>query len=213
MKRCPSCQRTYEDDSQAFCFTDGTRLVDEGQAYDSQKTMVGPPPQPEPTQYYQPDKQTGPASPYSTQGEPPSSWPQAGGAQSGQQAWPPAQTPPPPLQQTPSWGTPQSPYQQSAPFASTVVAQGQRRGLGIAALVLGIMSIQDAFLIFFRWVYPYSSMRAVAFLAAFVGMILGAVALTLSMTNPARHAGRGLALAGIITSFLSLFLILVGRGI
>src|SRR5436305_761872 len=29
MKRCPSCQRTYEDDSLAFCLEDGTALVSE----------------------------------------------------------------------------------------------------------------------------------------------------------------------------------------
>ena len=27
MKRCPSCQRTYEDDAQTFCINDGTPLV------------------------------------------------------------------------------------------------------------------------------------------------------------------------------------------
>jgi hypothetical protein len=218
MKRCPSCRRTYEDDSQAFCFTDGARLVEEGQAYDSQRTMVAPPPPqappPDPTQYYRPEKQTGPTSPYSTQGETPPSWPPPVG-QSGQHGWP-AQTPAPPPPQSPVWGTPQpqSPYQQSAPFAPTAAqsASGQRRGLGIAALVLGVLSIQDALFIFFRWVYPFSTIRTVAFLLAFIGLILGAIALTLSTTNPARHAGRGLALAGVVTSFLSLFLILVRGG-
>ena len=29
MKKCPSCQRTYEDDSLAFCLEDGTSLVSE----------------------------------------------------------------------------------------------------------------------------------------------------------------------------------------
>src|SRR6266849_202150 len=27
MKRCPSCQRTYTDDTQMFCLSDGTPLV------------------------------------------------------------------------------------------------------------------------------------------------------------------------------------------
>lgn len=220
MKRCPSCQRVYEDDTQAFCFTDGARLVEGGQAYDSQRTMVAPPPpqqsQPlDPTQYYRPDKQTGQASPYPTQGDPQPSWPQPAG-QSGQHSWP-AQTPAP-QQQQPGWGAPQqpqqSPYQQGAPFPSRVAesAQGQRRGLSIAALVFGILSIQDALFIFFRWIYPFWTIRTIAFLLAFVGLVLGAIALTLSMTNPARHAGRGLAIAGLVTSFLSLFLILLRGG-
>lgn len=221
MKRCPTCRRTYEDDSQAFCFTDGARLVEEGTAYDSQRTMVAPPPTtappPEQTQYYRQDKQTGPTSPYSTQGDQSQSWPQPG-MQSGQQSWP-AQTQPPPPQQTPNWGAPptqtpgwgtpqpQSPYQQSAPFGSTgaQAAQGQRRGLATAALVLGVLSIQNA--LFIRlWIGPG---RSITFLIALIGLILGAVALTLSMTNPARHAGRGQALAGTILSFLGLFILLV----
>ncbi|PYS46657.1 MAG: hypothetical protein DMF68_18500 [Acidobacteria bacterium] len=32
MKRCPACQRTYEDDSLAFCLEDGSTLVSEGSA-------------------------------------------------------------------------------------------------------------------------------------------------------------------------------------
>jgi hypothetical protein len=32
MKRCPSCRRTYEDDSLAFCLEDGTVLVSESSA-------------------------------------------------------------------------------------------------------------------------------------------------------------------------------------
>lgn len=212
MKRCPSCQRTYEDDSQAFCFTDGARLVEEGTAYDAQRTMVAPPPQsappPAPTAYYRPDKQTGPSSPYSTQGDQSSSWPQPG-VQSGQQAWP-AQTPPPPMQQPPSWGQPQPPYQ-SAPFAPAGApgAPGQRRGMALAALVLGVLSIQNALFIMFRLSYPFGAIRTVTFLIAFVGLILGAVALTQSVTNAARHAGRGQAIVGIILSFLGFFIILL----
>jgi hypothetical protein len=215
MKRCPSCQRTYEDDSQTFCFVDGGRLLDEGQAYDSRRTLVAPPTPsqpPDPTQYYSPDKQTGPNSPYPTQGNQSPSWPQAGGGQSGQQAWPAPPIPqPPPQQQTPAWGAPQpqSPYQQSAPSAS-VSAEGQRRGLGIAALVLGVLSIQNALFMTFRWAFPYSPMRAVTLFMALTGLILGAIALTLTITNSSRHAGRGHALAGIITSFLGLFIIFLG---
>ncbi|HEX8098545.1 MAG TPA: nuclear transport factor 2 family protein [Pyrinomonadaceae bacterium] len=43
MKRCPTCNRAF-DDAQQFCLEDGTPLVDEEATFDSQKTMVGPPP-------------------------------------------------------------------------------------------------------------------------------------------------------------------------
>ncbi|HEX8845040.1 MAG TPA: hypothetical protein VF791_10375 [Pyrinomonadaceae bacterium] len=49
MKRCPACQRTY-DDSQGFCPHEGTPLVsDPPQAYDPAQTLVaGSPPPPPP---------------------------------------------------------------------------------------------------------------------------------------------------------------------
>lgn len=50
MKRCPSCQRTYEDDTQAFCMNDGTPLVSDAAPSSMDKTMMAgsfgaPPPQ------------------------------------------------------------------------------------------------------------------------------------------------------------------------
>ncbi|HEX8138431.1 MAG TPA: nuclear transport factor 2 family protein [Pyrinomonadaceae bacterium] len=50
MKRCPSCQRTYEDDSQSFCMNDGTPLISEAPPSSLDKTMMSgslgaPPPQ------------------------------------------------------------------------------------------------------------------------------------------------------------------------
>lgn len=37
MKQCPTCNRTYADDTQSFCLEDGTQLT---AAYDSQATQV-----------------------------------------------------------------------------------------------------------------------------------------------------------------------------
>jgi len=58
MKRCPTCNRSFEDDTLSFCLEDGTPLVTEavGRA-DSQETLVSPrPPEtsggPAPTQPY-----------------------------------------------------------------------------------------------------------------------------------------------------------------
>jgi hypothetical protein len=52
MKRCPSCQRTYEDDSQTFCMNDGTPLVPDAPPPSLDKTMMAgamstPPPPPQ----------------------------------------------------------------------------------------------------------------------------------------------------------------------
>jgi hypothetical protein len=50
MRHCPKCQRTYTDDTQSFCFEDGTQLVSESYpSYGSQATLVMPAP-PAPTQ-------------------------------------------------------------------------------------------------------------------------------------------------------------------
>jgi uncharacterized protein DUF4440 len=54
MKRCPTCKRTFEDDSLAFCLDDGSPLVSETRP-DSEPTLVSPSPsvaaQPPPTQF------------------------------------------------------------------------------------------------------------------------------------------------------------------
>ncbi len=52
MKKCPTCEKTFED-SMRFCQTDGTPLVDDAPAFDPYATIVGksipvPPVEPEP---------------------------------------------------------------------------------------------------------------------------------------------------------------------
>lgn len=74
MKRCPTCQRSFDDDSLSFCLEDGTPLVTEvASRGDSQETLVSPrPPGVEsasgsaPAQPYSelPGKSTVSASPY-----------------------------------------------------------------------------------------------------------------------------------------------------
>ena len=45
MKRCPTCKRSFEDDTLSFCLEDGTPLVTEaGVRGDSQETLVSPRP-------------------------------------------------------------------------------------------------------------------------------------------------------------------------
>ena len=42
MKKCPTCDKTF-DDSMKFCQVDGTALVDDAPAFDPYATMVGQP--------------------------------------------------------------------------------------------------------------------------------------------------------------------------
>lgn len=46
MKTCPSCRKTYEDESLVFCLDDGARLEREGPSIDSNATWNLPPPAP-----------------------------------------------------------------------------------------------------------------------------------------------------------------------
>jgi hypothetical protein len=105
MKRCPTCQRTYEEDSQKFCANDGTPLVaEETPAFDPEATVMSiprplleeqppadarptPPEQP-PTQYFDPSPEP-PSRPEQDvhQSYPPPPSPTPGASP----AWPPAQ--------------------------------------------------------------------------------------------------------------------------
>src|SRR5258706_4300959 len=46
MKTCPSCGKTYEDQSMVFCLDDGARLERVGAVFDSNATWNLPPPGP-----------------------------------------------------------------------------------------------------------------------------------------------------------------------
>ena len=75
-----------------------------------------------------------------------------------------------------------------------------RKGLAIASLVLGIISILPLGLF---------GVAAVALIAAIAAIVLGSVALHKIKKEPAIYRGKGMAVAGIITSALSLLLIAV----
>ncbi|HMF57646.1 MAG TPA: hypothetical protein VK619_14985, partial [Pyrinomonadaceae bacterium] len=56
MKRCPNCNRTFED-PQIFCTEDGTRLLEDSPpAYDPMATMMASPPPPPPQQSDRPQE-------------------------------------------------------------------------------------------------------------------------------------------------------------
>lgn len=113
MKRCPTCQRTFTDDTQKFCANDGTPLIaDEAPAFDPEATVMSSAGQfnedlPSsassdalpPTQYFTPGSQPGsqPEQNIHQSYPPPSSTP--GGQPA--PAWPPAPAPPQQQQQPP----------------------------------------------------------------------------------------------------------------
>ncbi|HEX7999084.1 MAG TPA: hypothetical protein VF528_11900 [Pyrinomonadaceae bacterium] len=124
MKRCPTCQRTYEDDAQKFCANDGTPLAsDDAPAFDPEATVMSIPrsslveEQPEepqaspssttpelpPTQYFSPGTVGQSSRP--EQSAPPS-YPAA----------PPPQPPSPTPGASPSWPPAQQPQQQQQPY-------------------------------------------------------------------------------------------------
>jgi hypothetical protein len=113
MKRCPTCQRTYEEDSQKFCANDGTPLVaDETPAFDPEATVMSiprplleeqppadaqPAPEQQPTQYFNPPNPEPPSQP----------------EQNVHQSYPP---PPPSPGATPAWPPAQQQQQQQQPY-------------------------------------------------------------------------------------------------
>jgi competence protein ComGC len=76
-------------------------------------------------------------------------------------------------------------------------AQANRptKGMAIASLVLGIISIPTLGLIF---------------VGGLLGIILGVIALGKIKSDPAHYAGKGLAIAGIVTSSLSILIAIPG---
>lgn len=117
MKRCPMCDRTY-DDSQTFCVNDGATLVSDaaGSSYDPMKTIVATPPPPQ--------SQSAPLPPPGfgsgdlPGGQAPAAW----------------QAPPP--QGGSAWGS-NLPPASATPFGAP---QGQQNGLAIGSLVCGLLS-------------------------------------------------------------------------
>lgn len=190
MKRCPTCQRTYPDDSPGFCTGDGTQLVtEEAPAFDPQKTILASAPPP-PPQY------SNPLPPPANPAPPPP--PQA--------AWPPP--PPHQQQQAQNWGGGyyQQPGQQpyGAPYAPPVV---QSNKLSLASLIFGCISGLLGFLLFagyqgwmriFDRDTAYASIIAAVITGA-VSLVLGAIALISS-----RQRSKVLAVIGMVLSAASI---------
>jgi type II secretory pathway pseudopilin PulG len=71
---------------------------------------------------------------------------------------------------------------------------GQRQGMAIASLVLGLLGL------------PLVFCFGIGFLAAVVGGVLGIIALSKASKEPHLYGGKGLAIGGLVASGLSLLL-------
>jgi hypothetical protein len=222
MKRCPSCQKTYQDDAPDYCSNDGMRLVsEEAASYDPEKTMMasGPhanepappqvPPQAPPTsaapepQYHavQPDAPP-PSQPQG--GQPPQQWQPTGGAQYPQQGWPqPPQPAPQPQATPPAWGSTIQPPQANAPYAApyALVPAGRSRAFAIAALVFGTCALTIMAMLVMRSLY---FARYTMLILSILGIGLGVAALVSSLQKPSRFGGLPLAIAGLSTGVAAL---------
>jgi hypothetical protein len=152
MKRCPTCNRTFDDEWLAFCTEDGTTLVE------TQSAQL--PSEPPPTVLIPPAMDTGPIG--------------------GQKPFdlPGSYNPPQPV--TPAWQPPPPPPVQ--------VPRGQKQGLAVAALVLGIFSITIG------WCC------SIGLLSAPTGIVLGIVSLVQIKNDPVNNTGKPLSIVGIVLS-------------
>jgi hypothetical protein len=175
MKRCPSCQRTYPDDSPAFCVNDGTHLVDEAStpAYDPQKTIMASAPPP----------YSNPAPPINNPPYPPPPQP----------VWPPPQ----PGQ---NWGGGYAPPGQAyAPPKGNGLSLATLI-IGVVSGLLGIFLLLD-YLHVIRMLtrdtaYP---MLIAAVVTGIIAIVLGLIALFSS-----RQRSKGMAAIGMVLAAFSI---------
>ncbi len=113
MKRCPTCQRTFTDDTQKFCANDGTPLVNDEPAFDPEATVMSLSSQlasEEPSSPSPPSPQQPPPNPYYSPGAGSPSTPE----QNVHQSYPPPSPPSPGA--LPNWQPPQPQPQQQQPY-------------------------------------------------------------------------------------------------
>ena len=168
MKRCPSCEQTYDDDALSFCPADGTRLeLQKTSSMDLQATIMAPPPPGPPpmSQPFTPDSLTG----YETNVEPSLS----------------TFEPTPPPVQTPSWESipTTTPPQQQQFTAPPAPATGDaRRPKPMAAYITIGASILIAGFLLFVWLIGAIAgiggslihlLLVLALLIGFIGIAVG----------------------------------------
>jgi hypothetical protein len=206
MKRCPTCQRTYTDETLRFCLEDGTTLLS-GTATSTPSdplaaTLLDSPPRntgsdrAARTEVFQ----SPPTS--DNQPSPTRSW----GAPNAQQAG-----------AADSWGARRHSAEPSgAPFApAPEVSEKKRSWPAVASLLIGIVTWLTMLLTFvsagFKMPDELTGLSFLAgiFLSVF-GIVFGAVAFGIAFKNPDRYSGKGIALIGFFMSLLpTLFLLML----
>jgi hypothetical protein len=174
MKRCPTCNRTFEEDWLAFCTQDGTTLIDDSpaKADEPPPTILAPPPPPA-GGWQQPSGglgsgqfQSQPPPPPSNLGAP------SGGIGSGQFQ--------PPQQMQAGWQPPPPP----------AYAQGAKQGIAVASMICGIFSVTIGWCCY------------LGVITAPVAIGLGIYQLSQIKKDPDHNTGKPFALTGIITGAL-----------
>src|ERR1043166_8209664 len=176
MKRCPTCNRTFEEDWLAFCTEDGPTLGHESptRADEPPATILAPPPTPPAGDWGRPSGGFG-SGQFQSQPVPPPVPPSNLGTPSGGFGAPQFQ----PAQQMQSgWQPPPPP-----PYA-----QGANQGLAVASMVCGL------FTIVFGWCC------SIGVITGIVAIVLGIYQLVQIKNNPERNTGKPFAITGIITS-------------
>lgn len=189
MKRCPTCNRTFEEDWLAFCTQDGTTLVD-----DSPKSSEPPPtilssapPQPPPGGWQSPSGDLG----------------------SGQFQPQPSPPPMPPPPAPSSGGLTPSGYQQPQPMQGgwqpppPPMIQAPKQGMAIASMICGIFTVTIGWCCY------------LGVISGPVAIGLGIYQLIQIKNKPEENTGKPFAIVGIATAsayFLLLAIIIVIYG-
>lgn len=176
MKRCPSCNRTFEEDWLAFCTQDGTTLVQESpaRADEPPPTMLSSAPPPPPAgDWMHPSGGLG-SGQVQSQPIPPPPPPSnlaasSGGFGSGQFQ--------PPQQMQSGWQPPPPPS-----------AQGPKQGLAIASMICGIFSVTVGWCCY------------LGVISSPVALGLGIYQLIQIKNNPDQNGGKPFAIVGIATA-------------
>ena len=191
MKRCPSCNRTFEEDWLAFCTQDGTTLIDESptKANEPPPTIMAP--APPPSGGWKPPSGDLGSGQFQSQPFPPPPAPSnfgqpSGGLGSGQ--FQPAQ------QMQAGWQPPPPP-----PYV-----QGPKQGIAIASMVCGLFSITIGWCCY------------LGVLSSPVAIGMGIYQLIQIKNKPDEAGGKPFAIVGIITGalyFVGLAIIILFYGV
>ena len=202
MKRCPSCQRTYTDDTLRFCLEDGATLL--GGASSASDPLAS-------TLLDSSPPTTG--SDRSAPTEVLHSGPTSNNPASPTRSWGTPNVQPPN-----SWDARRYSGQQNAPYSSTPPAQQverKRSWPGVTSLVIGIITWLMMIAAFvgagfkLRNEFIGFSFLAALFLSIF-GVVFGIVAFGIALKNPDRYGGKAVALIGTFMCLMpTLFILLL----